>query len=163
MLLSFIDPCSLGLFSPFPRCSAKLLETRLNNWNSRNELLAKNVLLFWHRDTSAWQRCGFCNTSLPLCGGKTKCATWRRPSQAHLLSNSPATEILSSLASAFSSPVLFGLLNDNLEWYCLEAWRRVKKFLASWQRAGRLHKRHRRCLNQRECGGYEKGPVFSFR
>lgn len=49
----------------------------------------------------------------------------------------------------FFLPALFGPLNDNLEWHCLGLWRRVKKFLWSWQRARRLDKRHQYSTNQR--------------
>lgn len=69
---------------------------------------------------------------------------------------------LPSSAAAFSPPVLFGLLNDNLEWYCLEAWGRGERFLGSWQRAGRLHKGHQHSLNQRVRGIW-KGDGSSFR
>lgn len=40
------------------------------------------------------------------------------------------------------------------------AWRRVKKFLGSWQRAGRLDKRHQRSLNQRMWGDMKRGRFF---
>lgn len=118
---------------------------------NRRTRLSSQVWLLLHFPTSfGW-------SSKP----KRDCLTLSQLTQAHPHSNSLATKILSpALASAFFPPALFGLLNDNLEWYCLGAWKRVKKFLGSWQRARKLDKRHQHCLNQRMWGDMKRGQFF---